>query len=409
MLQFTETDLSILKNYARTNDEIDIIKNKIRDIIRYCSLSLQSNSMNDTNLENDSMMLRISVLTNYIYIIYVSIKNKDQYINKYEIDIDTNGNVNMVQDVETNFDEIRENCHLKKFPLTTEHGTLQYNEQGDMVFNGQLIDICYLGNNLTYHSYSDPLCKHENYIHDNYILFPEYNFKHMVAFVANRYTYGMNVNVCFLDHIKNIIYCGCTSSIDYPNDEGIALRKTNNRCEIYLYSKKMRKIIYQNPELKFPFLYTNVYNDNLWTNLNIDYMFSHLRRCIEWLAEHNYNFDEFKNKINLLNSLSDRFYDHAHRKEYLECSDVANQFILDQSNHIFKCGGTSQRVMIIYELARIDAVLDRLDNCMEKLLSIENEFSHWNHLVHNEGFDNLEPRNDFKELISRHLPNWFSD
>ena len=70
---------------------------------------------------------------------------------------------------------------------------------------------------------------------DKFMLMPKHNKEGLIAFIANRYAWGMNISSCYLDVQNKKVYMN--KSCNYDNPEGIALRRT--QCglgtEIFLY------------------------------------------------------------------------------------------------------------------------------------------------------------------------------
>ena len=67
----------------------------------------------------------------------------------------------------------------------------------------------------------------DDYLRDSFVLMPVFNLPGYTAFVAIRYAWGMNVNVCLLHTELKIVYCWQSYNFDHP--VGLALRRLRSR------------------------------------------------------------------------------------------------------------------------------------------------------------------------------------
>lgn len=299
--------------------------------------------------------------------------------------------------------------------MDSASGFVYYDASGVLLCDKKTVDVHYLGNNLVNSASHDPFGKYCDYfLRDNYVLFPEYDFDGMISFVANRYAWGMNVCVGFFDPVKNIIYCGKSYNFDYP--PGIALRKINKsnnypECQIFISNEdKQRRIIYRDAVNDPVIFFDNLYPDSNWCNLGIEKDFKHLKKCIEWLRDPDQGDDQiekFEQKIKELKELVEQCDDSLNKKDYENCIAFGNKFVSDPWNYIYVYSqgylGTTEYVRIQYNIACAYALTGRPDDAMNRLLCIENEWYDWDHLDSDEDLKSLHSREDFKQLVTRHI------
>jgi predicted small secreted protein len=100
----------------------------------------------------------------------------------------------------------------------------------------------------------------ELHYYGNLILLPEYNMSDtMLAMIVNRYAWGMNVGVAYLDTETNRLYCSNSENYDYPT--GIAIRKSpdGSDYEIYLDCDEVVEVVlYKHPS---KYVYDDILNE----------------------------------------------------------------------------------------------------------------------------------------------------
>jgi len=143
--------------------------------------------------------------------------------------------------------------------MILESGQVGYNAEGLLCLNDTPLAVRNLCDKpLISH---EPLYKYmDDYLHDSFVLMPAFDLPGYTAFVAIRYAWGMNVNVCLL-HTESKIVC-CWQSYNFDHPIGLSLRRLENGLEIYLSNDDVtREILYKNdrPVLKS---LENAYSDS---------------------------------------------------------------------------------------------------------------------------------------------------
>lgn len=411
MQGFTEQEVGWVEKFSEiTDQQVDVLKEKVKCNLTQCIKDYQNDPMN-----KDQIKIGVgSFIKSYGFRILVI--SQDEM--KYEIGVRINGIIDTVMEVRpVDIEAIEANCILQKMDKGT--GFVYYDDTGVLMYNDHEVKVYHLGNNLKCFDSHDPFGKYKDYyLHDRYTLFPEYDIdidggNKLIAFVANRYAWGMNVSVGFFDPNERVIYCGRACNYDYP--VGIALRKVNKpdkptQCHIYLSNRdKERRLVYKDPSGdSIPFI-DHLYNDSNWCNLSIEKDFHHLSECIKWLKKQNAETHEeriiaFQQKIEELVDLSNQFDSYLYSDNHDKCLEMGNKFISDPGNHIYKLayGRISECLRKKYDMACCDAKSGKPDDAMKRLLDIENEWTHWDHMESDEDLESLHQRDDFEELLARH-------
>jgi len=197
---------------------------------------------------------------------------------EYQIDINADGSLNMVVKLMP-FDSeaIEKSCISSKFPMKTPRGEVAFSPRGNLCLNNKQLRIRNLCNKpLRSH---EALYRYEDHrFYDTFVLMPAFNEPGYIAFVANRYAWGMNVNVCLLDAKKKIVYCWQSYNYDHP--VGLALRRAGNGLQIYLSNDEVtREVLYKSNRPALRSL-ENFYPDSRWYALPIERDFKCLYRSI---------------------------------------------------------------------------------------------------------------------------------
>jgi hypothetical protein len=363
---FNTEELTLLSEWMKISDkQVQLLKDIV--IKRFNDL--------DIILENDIKMNVIKIGEWYQLVI---ISDKE-----FSVDITKTGDLKTIREsISVDIKEIKEKCHLQKFPMKLNCGTIMYNEKGEFLLNDEILTIKHLYDEPSI-SYV-PFCvsdrnkdKDGNYIsNEQYILLPEYNYDSCVAFIVNRYAWGMNTNVAILDPISKTIYCWKSDNYDYPT--GIALRKCKGEVEMYLSNDNVtRKVLYNDQNSTSLYSFENIYSDSNWYDLNVEEDMNLLKKYITY-SNTNLEFTRLSDKLELLD-------------EYMNNDDYNNYINTAKDLECFLNDG------YIYDLACCHSILNNCDLAMKYLLRVKT--IPYDHVYNDKELCNLHERLDFKEWL----------
>lgn len=318
MRTITEDDIKILENYEISIDEQ---KNSIKKTLYNIILTYNCSLLFDKIVISSCPIYNVIIVT------------VNDTILEYTFHIDYSGIINaIIECVVINKSDILKQSNLMRYPMETPYGILSNHENRDnennennetnnsiATFNNMHVRVIYLpiGMKLSqsYQPFRERDIKRTNYycnycsccvdrydccdrFKDSYMRIQQHDRNGMIAFIANRYWFGMNICPAFFDPVNKIIYCGNTWNFDSP--EGITMRNNNdNNVEIFLAHNstitKNKKLLYTNNILDEKY-YTE--SDSYWHTINTTSFFKKLSKWIDLIAQIETNeFENFAEKI----------------------------------------------------------------------------------------------------------------
>ena len=140
-------------------------------------------------------------------------------------------------------------CELRPLPIELpEHKVTMHYHDNRLCVNGDPVELICIGSfdpdplYTPFYTRSHPLWPKDwridhrpSHERDNIMLMPVYDKPGLVAFMANRYAWGMNIGYCYLDIANKKVYMHGFFNHDHP--ECIALRKTQDgrETDVFLY------------------------------------------------------------------------------------------------------------------------------------------------------------------------------
>lgn len=234
---------------------------------------------------------------------------------RYTLQFDDNGTIEaLIEAVLVDESEILKHGNLKKFPIETPYGNISYNNNREedneneekerklikisntMTLNNEPIKVIHLYEVSKAWELYQPLCfsvnpyqdNDDDYIHNvDYMRVPEYDHNGMIAFIVNRYWFGMNIVAALFDPINKIIYCDGHWNFDWP--KGVTLRNNNGKHEVYFVEigsriknakilyKKNENVIINDEDLKC---------ESFWYPINMSIFFKKIYKHADWACEY---------------------------------------------------------------------------------------------------------------------------
>jgi hypothetical protein len=330
---------------------------------------------------------------------------------EWEMNIMVDGSVTLVRELtDVNRDEIVGSCILKPYPMIINPETEQ--EQQVRVVEGCLhigtreqtrpLRVVCLGQDPIINH--DPLQVHSDSLqHDRHAWLPTFDREGLKALVVNRYAWGMNVGVAFLDVEVGVIYCWICLNFDHP--VGLALRSREDKVEIFLDNNGVtRRNVWSDPERQLPCL-ENFYHDSGWKDLRVEVVlddlwtwlqFNRMRGTISEPVNLNDHFS--KREDELLALLQAKNYDGAisHGQETITTplADKSERGFMRSYDEV-----TSTK----YNMACAYALSQRPDEAVCLLVEIEPKWQDWDHLVEDADLESIRDHPGYRELLSRHV------
>jgi hypothetical protein len=185
---------------------------------------------------------------------------------------------------EIDTDVVRRASELIKYPVVlNDKNTLYYDDNFVMCCNGQPVSIVNMDKLEAYRYipfYKPGGDSGNNFCSDEYIRMGELDRDGMMAFIAVRYQYGMNVVFALFESTTNTVYFDSFKNFDYPCGEAIRLR--DGKLEIYLNNDDIdRSIIYRDENQPYPMSFDTIYNNSEWTDLDANGEFNRLYSLVE--------------------------------------------------------------------------------------------------------------------------------
>jgi hypothetical protein len=388
MNQFTADEINLIRDYGTISDaDVATIKARLREIVRdHADLPAEFRMGPERVPQNTELPIEG-------FKCHVFYDERKQYA----IDINVDGTINIiVRETSVDLDPIRATCELKPFPWTTAAGTLAFRD-GALEFDGAPVKIRNLNRAPVDH---DALHEHEFSASDGYIPMPEYDQDGMIAFVANRYAWGMNVRAALLSPEDRTVYCWTSYNFDHP--QGVAVRRKGSDVEIYLNNDGLdRRVVYKG-ETDTLSCIDNAYRNSSWVNLRIHEDFERMGSFIKWAADH----PEFTDMDAELTRLSGLINAAAHVDDYAQILLLTDQYLAIphcETGQIKVFDDHTGACIQKYNNACALARLGEPDRAMARMLEIESEWKDWVHIETDPDLASLHDRDDWKAMLARHF------
>lgn len=388
----SSTDIATFGNWREATDEqVTTVKTNLRTLLSTKNIELPETfgcgpERIPQNTQLDLMGYKLHI--------------ENELPERYNVDVYVDGTLSMItKHAPVDTKDISDSCILCKFPMVTSDGVVKFNDNGELCLNEDILKIVNM--------YQEPNVSHQALCHytesefykgDNFYLVPEFSIPGYIAFISNRYAWGMNVNVALLHAESKTVYTWASHNFDYP--EGVALKKQDDKYQIYLsqddYSSEL---LYHDGKEMLPTI-ENMHHPSNWYNLPISKDFDKLKAFIEYANSH----PDFTNFNDYVEEANKQFEDLYKDRKYEDAVESGRRFLqipfVDTRVGFFS--DTSDAVRIKYNVACCECLLGHLDKAMEYLKSIESEWTNWSHLRTDIDLDNLGENEEFKALLERH-------
>jgi hypothetical protein len=314
---------------------------------------------------------------------YLNDKEQCNY-DMFQLVIDGDGTIIQIYCIEQiDHAKIQEENDLKQFPIivddfiifwsnnklfiTKSNDFVEYTKNSNKK-NLQVYSL-YPNNNSRYTAL---LSYNEN---DDYIRLPQYDNKNYKALLVNRYAWGMNPCMVYVDIVNNVAFLAESTNYDFP--EGLALRvNKNSDIEIFLSNNDVFfKYYYKNPTVKRKSFSITLSNQNSgWYPLPsewIDKQYKKLFLRINFFLSNKFdNSEDFLNYIKNYYCAFNHFVVTRQTTKSLEIFKEITKWIDSYFDY--------EIILLYYNLACVYSMSNDLANCKKYFkVCIEYGFTRW--------------------------------
>jgi hypothetical protein len=222
---------------------------------------------------------------------------------------------------------------------------------------------------------------------DGYIRTPEFDVGNRLAFILNRYAWGMNVSVALLDPQSRTVYMWRSDNFDMPT--GIAIRRRPDGAvgeyEIFVARSTEDHCVYRAPTKK---PVSERRPDSYWCPLTARDDFTKLEAYFVWSEIHPERLQSNVSEVEA------HFWVEYKAAKYSAAAEIAREYLKAPLNEFKTKEMQCNLALCLVHLDQPDAAMELLNSVGTPWLSRQRFL-----ILGNRTFDVLRPRQDFARLI----------